>query len=165
MLANKPSAMTGEDIAVRSCAPSLGAFVLVIACTALPVAAQPLPAASPGTSAAGGAAARSVAAGSACGVLEEDITDQKKTDEQRIAKQLYDTARLPQPFHGVLSSDVLPAEGLTRLTIDTRVNAIQQSCVMAFLVDETWGLKTWLTKPGGSRTSARAFPFGQCRHF
>ena len=133
--------MTGEDIAVRSCAPSLCAVVLAFACTALPVAAQPLPAASPGTSAAGGAAARSVAAGSACGVLEEDINDQKKTDEQRIAKQLYDTARLPQPFHGVLSSDVLPAEGLTRLTIDTRVNAIQQSCVMAFLVDETWGLK------------------------
>src|SRR5712671_3668517 len=141
MLANKPSAMTGEDIAVRFCAPSFCAVVLAFACTALPVAAQPLPAASPGTSAAGGAAARSVAAGSACGVLEEDITDQKKTDEQRIAKQLYDTARLPQPFHGVLSSDVLPAEGLTRLTIDTRVNAIQQSCVMAFLVDETWGLK------------------------
>ena len=126
---------------MRSRAPSLCAFVVAFACTALPVAAQPLPAASPGTSAAGGAAARSVAAGSACGVLEEDITDQKKTDEQRIAKQLYDTARLPQPFHGVLSSDVLPAEGLTRLTIDTRVNAIQQSCVMAFLVDETWGLK------------------------
>jgi len=44
---------------------------------------------------------------------------EKKTDEQRIASSSYDTARVPQPFHGVLSSDVLPAEGLTRLTIDT----------------------------------------------
>ena len=126
---------------MRSRAASLCALVVAFACTTLPDAAQPLQAASPGTSAGGSAAARSVAAGSACGILEEDINDQKKTDEQRIAKQLYDTARLPQPFHGVLSSDVLPAEGLTRLTIDTRVNAIQQSCVMAFLVDETWGLK------------------------
>src|SRR4029077_17019120 len=110
MLTNRMSAKTGEDIAVRSRAPSLCAFVLAFAalafaCTTVPVAAQPLPAASPGTSAAGGAAARSVAAGSPCGVLEEDVNDQKKTDEQRIAKQLYDTARLPQPFHGVLSSD------------------------------------------------------------
>src|SRR5258707_11930491 len=111
MLANKPSAMTGEDIAVRFCAPSFCAVVLAFACTTLPVAAQPLPAASPGTSAAGGAAARSVAAGSACGVLAEEITHPKKTDEQRIAKQLYDTPPLPQPFHGVLGSHRLPAAG------------------------------------------------------
>ena len=99
---------------MRSRAASLCALVVAFACTTLPIAAQPLPAASPGASAVGSAAARSVAAGSACGILEEDLNDQKKTDEQRIAKQLYDTARLPQPFHGVLSSDVLPAEGLTR---------------------------------------------------
>jgi len=54
------------------------------------------------------------------GCSKKTSPTQKKPDEQRIAKQLYDTARLPQPFHGVLSSDVLPAEGLTRLTIDTR---------------------------------------------
>src|SRR5258707_14832191 len=113
MLANKPSAMTGEDIAVRFCAPSFCAVVLAFACTTLPVAAQPLPAASPGTSAAGGAAARSVAAGWACRAPEADINDHKKTDEPRSPKQLYDTPRLPPPFHGVPGDDLLRPEGPT----------------------------------------------------
>jgi len=107
------------------------------------------------TSAAGGAAARSVAAGSALRGAREDITDQKKDGRAAHCQ----AALRHRPAAAALSWRAeqrrLPAEGLTRLTIDTRVNAIQQSCVMAFLVDET----------GGSRTSAAAFPFGQCRHF
>ena len=116
-------------------ASSLCAFIVALAAS-LPVAAQSPPAPTPGAS----VAAPSAAATSPCAVLEEDNGEQRRVDEQRLAKQLYDSAQLPQPFHGVLGSNVLPAEGLSRLTIDSRVNAVQQSCVMAFLADSAWGL-------------------------
>ena len=116
-------------------ASSLCAFIVAFAAS-LPVAAQSPPAPTPGAS----VAAPSAAATSPCAVLEEDNGEQRRVDEQRLAKQLYDSAQLPQPFHGVLGSNVLPAEGLSRLTIDSRVNAVQQSCVMAFLADSAWGL-------------------------
>lgn len=122
---------------MRSRAPSICAFVVALIASGLPLAAQSPPGAAPPAA----VVAPSAKVGPACDVLEEDIGEQKRTDEQRIAKQLYDSAQLPQPFHGVLSSNVLPAEGVSRLTIDSRVNAVQQSCVMAFLVDSTWGLK------------------------
>ena len=53
--------------------------------------------------------------------------------------KLYRTAQLPQPYPGVLSSNVLPAEGLSRLTLEGRVDKIEQSCIVAFLVDDVWG--------------------------
>jgi hypothetical protein len=73
--------------------------------------------------------------------LKDQLKDQQlKATEQRFAKQLFDSARLPQPFHGVLSSNVLPAEGLSRLTIDSKLNEVQKGCVMGFLVDDAEGL-------------------------
>ena len=134
-LTNQSSAKAGEGIAVKPRASSLCAFIVAFAAS-LPVAAQSPPAPTPGAS----VAAPSAAATSPCAVLEEDNGEQRRVDEQRLAKQLYDSAQLPQPFHGVLGSNVLPAEGLSRLTIDSRVNAVQQSCVMAFLADSAWGL-------------------------
>jgi hypothetical protein len=77
---------------------------------------------------------------SPCDLLDQQTREQLDKTEQRFAKQLYDSARLPQPFHGVLSSNVLPAEGLSRLTIDSKINEVQKSCVMGFLVDEVEGL-------------------------
>ena len=104
----------------------------VAACTSLAAsgAAQPAP-------------APSEAAASPCEVFEKNKfrTEQEQEEVERpYAEKLYDTARLPQPYHGVLSSNVLPAAGLSRLTLEGKVNKIEQSCVVAFLVDEVWGL-------------------------
>jgi hypothetical protein len=78
---------------------------------------------------------------SPCDQLDEELGDQRKAAEDRVAKQLYDNAQLPQPYHGVLSSNVLPAEGVSRLTIDSKVKEVQDSCLLAFLTDQAWGLK------------------------
>lgn len=128
------------------------AFVASIALTGLPMAAaQAPPAASPaaapagppvpGTAPAAPATPPAATSKSPCELLDQETDDQaRQTSEQRFAKQLYDNARLPQPLHGVLSSNVLPAEGLSRLTIDKKINEVEQSCVMAYLVDDAEGL-------------------------
>jgi hypothetical protein len=69
-------------------------------------------------------------------------TDKASIDAlSTYAAQIYDNAQLPQPYHGVLSSNVLPAEGVSTLTFDRKLDEIEKSCVAAFLVDEIWGLR------------------------
>jgi len=125
----------------------MGVLVVGFALGAVPMAAAQSPTATAPSAAptswvgALSSALAPAAAKSPCDLLDQQTDASRDEAEQRFAKQLYDSARLPQPYHGVLSSNVLPAEGLSRLTIDSKVNEVQQSCVLAFLVDEVEGLR------------------------
>ena len=124
-----------------------GALIWSIAGAVLPAAAQSA-APTAGTEAANGAA---VPGGPAAGQSGQpcQIFEQNKLDTgaaamavlSPYAAQIYDNAQLPQPYHGVLSSNVLPAEGISSLTFDRHLEEIEKSCVVAFLADDLWGLR------------------------
>ncbi len=126
---------------------SIGALVVGFLLNSIPMAAAQSPAPSATSTSWVGALASALAptaatpAKSPCEWLDQKTGAQLDETEQRFAKQLYDSAQLPQPYHGVLSSNVLPAEGLSRLSMDSKINEVQQSCVLAFLVDEVEGLR------------------------
>lgn len=138
--------MYRHRLLVRLCALLAG-----LTLAALPAWAQvqaPAGPAAPAASAPAGGAGADAGRSSkrACNVLDQSDAGTGNTaandkTAQDYFKEIYDNAQLPQPYHGVLSSNVLPAEGLSSLTFDRRLDQIESSCVVAFLVDDPWGLK------------------------
>jgi hypothetical protein len=136
----------------------MGAIFAALVINSLPVAAQLAPAppaaaiassapTSDASTMTGNAAGGSPATGKSplpCEDFEKYKFEKEESAIHELSKyaaQLYDNAQLPQPYPAVLSSNVLPAEGISRLTIAKRVGEIEQSCVVAFLVDDPWGMQ------------------------